>query len=63
MYSTRVPPLDEEALPAPSPDEPLLAPPLDPSLALAADVCTGPLQPKMVSAIRIVASLPLVPIF
>jgi hypothetical protein len=56
MFAVRVPPSEV----APSPEEPLLAPPFAPSPALAADVCSGPLQPKKVSAIRIVASLPLV---
>src|ERR1035441_2907402 len=51
-------PRRDEAPPAPPPDEPLLAPPFPPSPALAADVCTGPLQPKKVSAIRIIANLP-----
>jgi hypothetical protein len=56
MYSMRVPPTVEDWPLAPSPG----ATPLAPSPALAADVCNGPLQPKKVSAIRIVASLPLV---
>jgi hypothetical protein len=47
MYSFCVPPVEAAVAPPPSP-------------ALAADVCDGPLQPTKVSAIRIVASLPLV---